>query len=198
MSSSELNSGAVIWPSHLRSTGEGGMFVYAVFADDYSLSGRCATREERPFEHCNGVASAYLQAGEVLLDQSEERWLARCRCGQRLTLAWQQQEECPRCSRTVRAKLSDPLYRENEERWFPNLARIERDRRRRLKEEDLYSVPLLASVCLGSSSEAYFDDQRGDYWTASRQDLTGEGRRLVRGLERLYGRPAELLTFLDT
>ncbi len=58
------------------------------------------------------------------------------------------------------------------------------------------SVGLLAAVTLGSCGSA-FDDQSST-WRASRSDLTAEGESLVSSLERLYGRPAIIATFIDT
>jgi hypothetical protein len=56
--------------------------------------------------------------------------------------------------------------------------------------------PLYAAVLLGSSNRGWM---RGSgTWTARRDDLTPEGAALLEILDRLYGKPAQLLTFLDT
>ena len=55
---------------------------------------------------------------------------------------------------------------------------------------------LLASVCLGSTGGAFCNS--AGYFTCTRDDLTPDGLALVEQLERLYGRPAVLITNLDT
>ncbi len=70
--------------------------------------------------------------------------------------------------------------------------------RSRLGRED-ESVRVLAAVTLGSCGSGFLLPGEGvASWAASRSDLTGEGEAIVSALERLYGRPALLLTFIDT
>lgn len=66
-----------------------------------------------------------------------------------------------------------------------------------LQYVDDAGAPVLAAVCLGSDAHAWIDE-RGNHWWAAREDLTWRGRRLLSTLDRLYGRRAELVTYLDT
>jgi hypothetical protein len=59
--------------------------------------------------------------------------------------------------------------------------------------------PLLAAVCLGSSSRSYWTTGPDEgFWQATRKDLTSTGRDLVTVLEHLYEREARLCTYVDT
>ena len=60
------------------------------------------------------------------------------------------------------------------------------------------SVPVLASVFLGSTSHSLVDEAAGSWWTASESDLTPVGRAVWSGLRAAYGVEPILLTFLDT
>jgi hypothetical protein len=65
-----------------------------------------------------------------------------------------------------------------------------------VKEGSLAFVPLGAS----NYSWRFYTGEDGDSWpfVATREDLTEEGKSLVASLERLYGLPVELVTFIDT
>ena len=61
------------------------------------------------------------------------------------------------------------------------------------------SVPVLGVVQLGSSSATYVHSEDDfDYWRATRASLTLAGAALVEALDALYGRPAQIVTILDT
>lgn len=62
---------------------------------------------------------------------------------------------------------------------------------------DSLSVPLLASVYLGSTAASLWDDATGAYFQLTKDHLTGAGRRIHDALEASFGR-VMLLTFLDT
>lgn len=68
----------------------------------------------------------------------------------------------------------------------------------RLVDPDELSVPVLASVFLGSTSCSLVDEAADDWWTASESDLTSVGRAVWGGLRAAYGVEPLLLTFLDT
>ena len=72
------------------------------------------------------------------------------------------------------------------EKWFPSNF-----------EADGRSKDLHAAVLLGTSGGSWVD-AAGDPWACKRQDLSEAGEELVAGLEKLYGLPVELLTFIDT
>lgn len=57
----------------------------------------------------------------------------------------------------------------------------------------------LAAVTLGSTGWSGFNEETESYWRCTYHDLTEDGRKLWRMLERLYpGCAFYLLTFLDT
>lgn len=60
------------------------------------------------------------------------------------------------------------------------------------------STGVLAAVTLGSAGAAYWDDARKGAWRCTRADLTPEGEALLSAMEKLYGREAVLVTFVDT
>lgn len=55
---------------------------------------------------------------------------------------------------------------------------------------------ILTAVCLGSCSGWYYSPIRAGYFWAGYDDLTREGRRLVRSLSDTYARPAVMVTYL--
>lgn len=144
------HSGFIAWPKHLKNTGEGGMFVYAVVPPTEAFS-------DDKFIHCSGVDSVYLEyPGRLLEEDSENRVLERA--------------------------------------WFPDIT-LSYEYQNRL------TIPLLAAVCLGSTGGAWYDEAAGGsgrYWICTLDDLTVRGISLMANLRDLYGREAQLLTFLDT
>lgn len=85
----------------------------------------------------------------------------------------------------------DDDYRRMESFHFPHL-----------KSNDFFrynSREYLAAIVLGSTDWSGWDDERGDYWSCTFDDLSDEGKALYRQLEALYpGCTLHLLTFLDT
>lgn len=134
-------TGWVRWPGHLDTTGEGGVFVLAVFLVREDASGRDA------FCACYEAGSVLFEAGENLV---------------------------------VNPHASDKRA------VFPRT------------DDHHVSAPVLAVVGLGSTCHAYVTSHAGGYWHCTRDDLTPEGLALLASLERLYDRPALLLTLLDT
>ena len=59
------------------------------------------------------------------------------------------------------------------------------------------SVPLRAAALLGSTSVSAYG-AIGEYFSVQRRHLTPAGLAVIEALERAYGAPALLLTFLDT
>lgn len=75
---------------------------------------------------------------------------------------------------------------------FPNFyAKVSKARRGQ-------SVPLLASIVLGSSGGTWADSN-GDPWRCSFEDLDTDGQALVENLKKLYGSKADLhlITWMD-
>lgn len=65
-------------------------------------------------------------------------------------------------------------------------------------EHQITSVDLGAVLPLAVTADVWFDEVAGNYWHATRADLTPEGAQLLRTLDELYGQPAVLLTTLST
>lgn len=59
-------------------------------------------------------------------------------------------------------------------------------------------VAVQGVVYLGSTGGTWWHEERGEYWCATRADLTAEGHKLVGVLDNLYGAEAELITVIDT
>jgi hypothetical protein len=65
-------------------------------------------------------------------------------------------------------------------------------------EPDLMSKPLLGALCLGTADAVFVTaDLDQHHWWADHSDLTPRGRLMLHELDRMYGRKAVLLTFLD-
>lgn len=62
-------------------------------------------------------------------------------------------------------------------------------------DEGLSARPLLGSLLLGTADACYRTLDR--MWWAGDKDLTRRGRRQLKNLERLYERPAVLVTFVE-
>ncbi len=60
----------------------------------------------------------------------------------------------------------------------------------------VYARPLLGSVCLGSASTTY-RHRDGLYWWCAVDDLTRQGRRLIKELSMLYLRQPVIVTFMS-
>lgn len=81
-------------------------------------------------------------------------------------------------------------YRLLLKKYFP-------DAHDRKKFADELSIKLLAALCLGSSGGLWrYKD--GRLWACKRANLTEEGKKLIKSLEKLYKRKVVLLTFIDT
>lgn len=94
-----------------------------------------------------------------------------------------------------------------EEKWWPRYHESQRT-----KENDYNSVPLMACICLGTSSGSWStiyhekpDLDPGNLkvtkygqWYCCYEDLTEEGKNVYDYIKKLYGIEPTLLTFLDT
>jgi hypothetical protein len=58
--------------------------------------------------------------------------------------------------------------------------------------------PVHGVLYLGSSNGAWYDTKKDHYWTATKRDLTEEGKRLLKQIDKLYGCISKLRTVLDT
>jgi hypothetical protein len=60
------------------------------------------------------------------------------------------------------------------------------------------SVPVLAAVHLGSTSESLWDEHKSRYWRAEKDNLTFAGFVLYARLQAAFGVEPLIMTFLDT
>lgn len=56
--------------------------------------------------------------------------------------------------------------------------------------------PIIAAVCLGTSTDTYSSIKHEKYWWCSMDDLTRQGRKTVNAVTKLLGRPPILITYL--
>lgn len=78
---------------------------------------------------------------------------------------------------------------------YPPIRSVVSPNHRGVFDNGLAARPLLASVLLGTADATYHSNDR--MWWASVDDLTWRGKRLVKQLNRLYERDAELVTFVE-
>jgi hypothetical protein len=65
-------------------------------------------------------------------------------------------------------------------------------------DNNLAARPLLAATLLGTSNAIYrVRTENNRLWWAADRDLTRHGKKLIRTLNQLYERDAELVTFID-
>lgn len=199
------SSGCVDWPTHLATTGEGGTWVLAIVPDDMTLAGdRYQDREQRPFERCHMDTLPSLGVPNVIVDpdpSSGAPYIHCPHCDTRSEWNIDQDEpynRCPACRRTLSDQEASaahyqrfPLY----ERLWPLAHDEDADLGSRHAGQ---SRQFLACVCLGSTDACFLDPVTETYYQIGRDDLHAEGRNLIDLLERLYGRPVELLTLIDT
>jgi hypothetical protein len=199
-------SGAIKWPTHLYASGEGGMWVLAVVADDWTRAGdKYADTDENAFEKCHVDTLPSLSVPNVVIDpdpRAGEPYSHCTSCG--VDSDWDLEtalplDVCPACGASIP---NEEVFHQRfplQERLWPGM----RDQEGSLVEDvrDAYSRPFLASVCLGTSNQAWLNGDPNDpqvYWQFTRADLTPEGETVVSALESIYGREVEFLTFLDT
>lgn len=148
-----------------------------------------------PFLVCYGAANTTLMRNEVLLGCAEidsARSYVTTADGRLLTTEEWEAAGRPAWLRQIHQSTVEGLL-------FPMMDDVESIRD---AEGFLYSMPLLASLTLGTTGGSWYqqdaDSTRNPYWLCRVEDLTDEGRELVRLLRRLYTRPVWLLTWLDT
>lgn len=79
-----------------------------------------------------------------------------------------------------------------------NRNEIENRRARHRGQEEPFPELYSAVVLLGSTEASLYSERRGSYFQVTRDELTEKGLAILEGLEALYGREANLVTFLDT
>lgn len=61
------------------------------------------------------------------------------------------------------------------------------------------SIPYLAAIVMGSTGWSGWNEERGEYWNASFDDLDERGQQIVAALRSMYpGCDLRLVTWLDT
>lgn len=96
----------------------------------------------------------------------------------------------------------------DEEKLFPKLYKYdkvnktyERITKGKQSIDDYYSMPLLASMDLGTTGWSGGSGKgKNYYWIATKKDLTKEGLQIYNLIKKLYGRAGklQLITYLDT
>lgn len=75
---------------------------------------------------------------------------------------------------------------------------IENQRARNSGKEEPFPELYSAVVLLGSTEASLYSERLDSYFQVTRDELTEKGLTILEGLEALYGREANLVTFLDT
>jgi len=60
------------------------------------------------------------------------------------------------------------------------------------------SIPLNACIAIGSTKNSLWHETEEEYFMATEQDLTEDGKALLGLLRKLYGNRVHILTLLDT
>jgi hypothetical protein len=193
------STGVIKWPTHLRDSGEGGMWVLAVVADDYAHAGdKYLESAQRAFEKCHVDTLPVLALPNAMHEDDPNAGdpYTHCRhCG--LDSRWDYETSLPP---TLCVHCQTPLPEDGsgyfqrfplQERLWPQLR--ERESGTYDYEGGSYSRHFLACVCLGTSSGTWLSADHNHYHF-TRADLTPAGESLVAALESLYGRKVEILT----
>lgn len=175
----EATHGVIEFPTNLRSTGEGGVSVFAVWpVVDNAV---CA------------VDVVFYPMGTILDPWFDDAAQAKLR----------EVLENSTGSSSVPELAEDPLS-DNRIRVSSRVVYMSPEVARGVQcaEELLLGqgpcVPVSGAVYLGSSGGSWYDDEADEYWCADKADLTEKGRTLIQALEELYGGPCRLMTVLDT
>lgn len=176
MASKELSSGHVKWPTHLDEIDGAGMFVYAFWLADYTLQ-----REVGLGTLLSGITVA--GTDPFITCTGPDEVIALPRPG------------------GAYGRFADEVYPERGAP--PYVAPGSPDhagRHRYLAFQHDAGAPLLGAACLGTTTRTYAHrdpaGEVGEFWAASAGDLTRPGRKLLRRLGSLYGRPARLVTYV--
>lgn len=164
----EGSTGWINWPTHLNDTGEGGMWVYAFWVSDLD-SRTIVVNENEPAEKIAILRDSFVKC-----------------FGPQTTLALPWQNFVVSSNERQIYVPSEDFPDPKEDRDAFNMAIADA------------GVPVLAAVCLGTSVHSWTDYEGNDYWSCTEEDLTKPGHMLVASLNRLYGREAILITYLDT
>jgi hypothetical protein len=166
-------------------SGEGGLFAWMIVPENLS-SGEAYGANTYGF-NCHVDVAAYLSRPRLMLRSPDV------------------------CVSTERSKVYEPY--QHRDSWFDHQMtltkrlnfNLELDEDRKLKRafmstlgHDDISVPMLASVFLGSTSASLWDEQRSRYFEVGVDDLTANGKTVYDAMQRAYGVDPILLTFLDT
>ena len=205
------SNGFINWPTSGLSSGEGGMWVVAVVDDDYTINDyEHQEKDERPFERCHMDTLPVLPVPDCLQDPDPTAGDPYTKCPRCLmTSRWEYEtgvpvNECPVCKAKLTPEEFDKAHFQRfplQEKHWPYSIDInnpaEYDPEDPRVEASHYSHKYLACVCLGASNTTFLNDDESRF-IVTKNDLTPEGKTLVESLETLYGRPVELLTFIDT
>lgn len=177
MKRSPDESGCIDWPDALHDSPEGGMWVYAFWLAEY--------REvDRPLFPEQSLTSELLD-GPLYATVDEDPYVKCTGPDATITLA--------KPNQVVSVNSLYPA--ERLQRYVPPGSSAKERERYLLSVYDA-GAPVLAAICLGSTSRSlvYADGSR---WECTLTDLTKAGTKIIKLLNQLYNREACLVTFLD-
>jgi hypothetical protein len=176
------------WPggdASYTDSGEGGLFAWMLVPE--TLSNGEAYGANIYGNYCHVDVAAYLSRPRVMLTRPDV------------------------CVSPEGRKVFEP-YRHRDS-WFDHSMALDKrldlnvevDADRRLKRalistmgQDDISVPMLATVFLGSTGASLYDERQGAYFTAVKENLTPLGLTIYNRFQQAFGVDPVLLTFLDT
>jgi hypothetical protein len=175
------------WPGTLdyEDSGEGGLFAWMI-VPEFISSGE-AYGANVYGNNCHVDVDAYLSRPRVMLKSPDV------------------------CVSPEGRKVFEPYN--HRDSWFNQSMRLDRmvreylgeDRERGLRQgliqslgADDISVPMLASVFLGSTGQSLYSHRQGGYFAVTKNDLTLNGKTLYNAFQQAFGVDPIILTFLDT
>jgi hypothetical protein len=179
----------VIWPGTLdyEDSGEGGLFAWMIVPEYIGDGEPYGTAANTYGNNCHVDVTAYLSRPRVLLKSPD---VCVSPEGRKVFMPWKHRDSWFDHSQAIDKRLN----------LDPN---IDGDRRLRMAllqtlGADDISVPMLASVFLGSTGQSLYSNRQGGYFAATKDDLTLNGKTLYNAFQQVYGVDPIILTFLDT
>lgn len=175
----------VNWPEtghRYRDSGEGGLFAWMMVPEAIS-SGEAHGPEAAGFNNCYVDVSAYLSRPRIMLNRPDVCVSAQ---GRNVYTHWDFKNSWFQRSKEIGQRLDpDKDYR------------LKQALHQAMGSDDI-SVPMLASIFLGSTCHSLWDETLGCYFEVSHPYLTQDGKLQYELWQRVYGVDPIILTFLDT
>lgn len=179
----------VNWPSTLdyEDSGEGGLFAWMIVPEYIGDGEPYATAANTYGNNCYVDVNAYLSRPRILLNSPDVCVSSE---GRKVFMPWKHRDSWFDQSQTIDKRLKlDP---NTEEGRTLRMALL-----KTLGADDI-SVPMKASVFLGSTSQSLYSSRQGGYFEVTKNDLTLTGKTLYNGFQQAFGVDPIILTFLDT